>query len=206
MQHKIQIFRNFLERACIYNLVQWLLGEDNVKNRYVSEFLRPEPNAIVLDIGCGPGTMIKYLPHSVKYYGFDHNRNYIEHAKECFPGRGVFLCKDVNDEELLRDLPAVDLIIAMGILHHLDDGECIKLFNFASKIMKKNARMITFDGCYVENQSKIATYLLKKDRGKYVRTLFEYERLAASCFPKVKSTVSHDLLRVPYTHLIMECS
>jgi hypothetical protein len=48
-------------------------------------------------------------------------------------------------------------------------------------------------------------WLLAKDRGKFVRTREEYLRLALARFSKVESHVRHDLLRIPYTHLIMRC-
>ena len=44
-----------------------------------------------------------------------------------------------------------------------------------------------------------------KDRGKFVRTREEYLRLASARFPKVEPHLRHDLLRIPYTHLIMRC-
>jgi hypothetical protein len=47
--------------------------------------------------------------------------------------------------------------------------------------------------------------MLAKDRGKFVRTRDEYLRLASTRFSKVEPHLRHDLLRVPYTHLIMRC-
>ena len=44
------------------------------------------------------------------------------------------------------------------------------------------------------------------DRGKFVRALDNYQRLASACFAKVEPHLRHDLLRLPYTHLIMCCS
>ena len=39
-----------------------------------------------------------------------------------------------------------------------------------------------------------------------MRAAAEYERLAREAFPVVVRTVRHDLLRVPYTHAILECT
>lgn len=66
--------------------------------------------------------------------------------------------------------------------------------------------MITNDGCYLANQSAIKKYLLSRDRGRYVRTQPEYERLARTSFQNVRANLREDVLRIPYTHLILECT
>ena len=38
-------------------------------------------NIDILDIGCGPGNMIKNLSYN-KYYGFDTDKKYINYAKK----------------------------------------------------------------------------------------------------------------------------
>jgi hypothetical protein len=48
--------------------------------------------------------------------------------------------------------------------------------------------------------------LLDKDRGKFVRTEPGYRAIATSVFPRVACTVLHDMFRLPYTVIIMECS
>jgi hypothetical protein len=66
--------------------------------------------------------------------------------------------------------------------------------------------MITNDGCYMPKQSAAKRYLLSRDRGEFVRTQAEYEALAHSWFQNVQSNIREDVLRIPYTHLIMECT
>jgi len=46
---------------------------------------------------------------------------------------------------------------------------------------------------------------VSRDRGQYVRESAEYAMLAAQVFPEVRSFVRHDLLRIPYTHVILQC-
>ena len=65
--------------------------------------------------------------------------------------------------------------------------------------------MITNDGCYAPGQSAAKRFLLSRDRGRYVRTEREYLELAARYFGKVKPNIREDVLRIPYTHLILEC-
>lgn len=56
---------------------------------------------------------------------------------------------------------------------------------------------MTFDGCFVPDQSRLARWVLRQDRGKFVRQRHEYERLAATSFSKLDTHVRHDLLRIP---------
>ena len=53
----------------------------------------------------------------------------------------------------------------------------------------------------------LATRLaLGLDRGRFVRDRQQYEDLARAHFTVLTSHLRHDLLRIPYTHLIMECA
>src|SRR5205823_7002829 len=95
---------------------------------------------------------------------------------------------------------------ATGVLHHLDDKEAIDLFQVARAALKPGGKLITFDGCFCEGQSRIARYLLERDRGKFVRTAEAYVALARKAFENVEVTLRHDLLRLPYSHIIMKCT
>jgi cyclopropane fatty-acyl-phospholipid synthase-like methyltransferase len=198
--------RSILKQASIYNLFQWCVGADKARMKCVRDFVCPTPHMRVLDIGCGPGKMIEYFPDTIEYYGFDFNQNYIDHARREYGDRGTFICSDVNDADLLKNLPECDVVMAIGLVHHLEDIECVKLFDFAKKQMKKGGRLITFDGCYTENQSKIAKFLLDHDRGQNIRTQEGYESLAKESFKNIKTTIANNLMRLPYTFIIMECS
>jgi hypothetical protein len=46
---------------------------------------------------------------------------------------------------------------------------------------------------------------LARDRGEYVRSEQEYVRIASQVFGNVEAAVQHDLLSIPYTHLILSC-
>ena len=98
-----------------------------------------------------------------------------------------------------------DVVIAHGVLHHLDDDAAATLFGVARRALKPGGRLVTFDGCFAEGQSALARLFLSLDRGRHVRSRDAYERLARGEFDQVESFVRHDLIRIPYTHLIMEC-
>ena len=96
-------------------------------------------------------------------------------------------------------------MLATGVLHHLDDDRAVSLFNLARRALKPGGRLVTYDGCFVAGQPKLARFVVSRDRGQYVRESAEYAKLAAQVFTQVRSFVRHDLLRIPYTHVILQC-
>lgn len=169
---------------------------------YVSDYVQPVAGEKVLDIGCGPGDILNYLP-PVNYLGFDINADYIKAAQKRFGKRGRFFCGDVGLAAIDEEAGTFDLVMATGVLHHLDDGRAAQLFELAYKALRPGGRLITYDGCYVAGQPRLARFVVSHDRGEFVRRREDYTRLAAGCFSKVEAFVRHDLLRIPYTHLIM---
>jgi cyclopropane fatty-acyl-phospholipid synthase-like methyltransferase len=98
-----------------------------------------------------------------------------------------------------------DTVLALGILHHLDDAEASTLFSIAAQALKPGGRLITVDGVWVEGQSSVVKYLLSRDRGQFVRKIAEYQKLGAGHFAQMQAQVRHDLLRIPYSLLVLEC-
>jgi SAM-dependent methyltransferase len=191
-----------LERPGVYSLFRRLVGRDTARSVYAREHLRLAPGQRVLDLGCGPGDILQFLP-AVDYVGYDINPAYIERARKRFGERGRFFCAAVGESLPLDG--AFDVVIAHGVLHHLDDEAARALFRVARRALKPAGRLVTFDGCYAEGQSALARLFLSLDRGRHVRGREAYEKLARSAFDDVRSFVRHDLIRIPYTHLIMEC-
>jgi SAM-dependent methyltransferase len=194
-----------LDRAGVYGALQKLLLRSGSRERYVREFVRPFPGCRILDIGCGPADILEYLPQSVgAYAGFDMNPGYIEAARRRWGGRGSFRCEKVEAATLPAG-EAYDIVLANGIVHHLDDAEAGQLFAIARLALKPGGRLVTYDNVYLEGQHWFARWLIGRDRGRAVRTRAAYEALAHASFPRVDSAVLHDTLRVPYTILIMTC-
>jgi len=203
MKISLPDIRSVLAFPAAYSLFSNLIGGRACSLNYVEKHIRPRDGDKILDIGCGPCDILEYLPR-VEYLGFDMNQKYIENATKRFGNRGTFVCKKLS-RELSEELSAFDIILATGVLHHLDDDEAIQLFELALSTLKPGGRLITLDGCYMKGQSWIATLILSKDRGKYVRTKDEYVSLASKQFKNVRVSIHDDLIRIPYTHIIMEC-
>jgi SAM-dependent methyltransferase len=195
--------KSILSASWAYRLFGAAIGAHFARDRFASLYVRPSAGQRVLDIGCGTGDLVPYLPGTV-YVGFDASPIYIAAARSLHGDRGRFICQRVRDH-VVENLAGFDVAIASGVLHHLDDAEALQLFRIAHASLKPGGRLVTYDGCYTDTQGAAARFLLSHDRGEHVRTEDAYRRLASQIFEHVQASLRDDLLRIPYTHIILEC-
>lgn len=124
-------------------------------------------------------------------------------ARKSFP-HAQFVCERVSQFSLAKQ-QSFDAVLAIGIVHHLDDQEARQLFQIAYDALESGGKLVTFDGVWTSDQSPVGRWFLVRDRGGYLRTEAEYVQIASAVFANVRASVRHDLLRIPYTHLILEC-
>ncbi|PJA28215.1 MAG: hypothetical protein CO188_10070 [Zetaproteobacteria bacterium CG_4_9_14_3_um_filter_54_145] len=196
--------RSILSHPAMYNFTQNFLGVRKARKILTTEYFPKREGLRVLDIGCGTAEILEFLPDDVHYVGFDASSEYIDQAKRRFGHRGEFFADLVNSAHL-DHLGKFDVVLAFGVLHHLDEHEATTLFDLAYQALDQNGTVITVDPCFTPKQSAIARWLIEHDRGQNVRNESGYQKLAKNNFPFTSSTPRHDLLRVPYTYLIMSC-
>ncbi len=194
---------SLLSFPAIYRLFQDLTGAKAGRKRVIDEYIRPYPEARILDLGCGPADYFAEMIDA-DYTGIDHSAAYIDAALMRFRGRGRFIVGDVT-QFALEEPGSFDIVIAAGLIHHLDNEQAREVHRSAARLLKPQGRMVTIDPAYVSGQSVIARYLIDRDRGLHVRTIEAYAGLAGAIFPSVSAHMRQDLLRIPYTHCILEC-
>ena len=194
--------RAILSHPFIYSAFQSMMGAHQSRRRFVKIFVKSFPGMRILDIGCGPAEILDYMPE-VDYYGFDINNDYINHAQKKFGSRGEFHCKSLQMTDL-ESLPLFDVVLALGLLHHLDDAAAVDAMELAAKALKPGGRLLTIDPCLDPSQNPIARLLICGDRGQNVRDKAGYEELASVFFESPRVEVHHTAW-IPYTHCIMEC-
>lgn len=195
--------RFILKYSFLYTSYQYIVGGIRARRLFVQNDVPVKPGARVLDIGCGPGDILNFLPE-VTYVGIDLDANYISTARKKYP-QHTFYCTGVEALDI-ENLGNFDLVIATGVVHHLDDKQAFELFDIARKTLKKSGKLITFDGCYIENQNPISKKFLEMDRGNYVRNESAYKELAKKHFKTVNTKIDETYFRIPYTSIIMTCS
>lgn len=190
-----------LEIADIYHACQKMGGFFNARLKAFHDYLDFSGVHRIFDIGCGPGHIIKHIPERIDYIGFDIDHRYIESANHQFGNRGRFVVRNF-DSSAAGDYGQPDLILMNGVLHHMDD-RCARtnLENIAA-VLTDHGVFFAIDGCYRTGQNPLIHYLLKKDRGQFVRTALGYQNLVSAVFPQTEVFVREDLSWVPYTFAI----
>ena len=196
--------KSMLDKPGFYRLFTDMVGARRARAIFVEKYIRPKKGDKVLDIACGIGDILEQLP-SIQYHGFDMNQAYINAAIGRFGNRGSFSCGKIT-RDALKEPSAFDIVLASAVLHHLDDDVALELFELSHSSLKTGGRLITFDGCHVDRQPLMERLIFSMDRGKHVRTEENYKSLASKLFSDVKINIHHDLLRIPYTHIVMECT
>jgi cyclopropane fatty-acyl-phospholipid synthase-like methyltransferase len=198
----IEAIREVLSLPWAYQSFWHLVGGVKRNRVLVRDYIRPQAGDRILDIGCGPGSMAPFLPDS-EYLGVDASAEYIDEARRRFP-QMQFACQRVSQYNLAQR-NHFDIVLALGVLHHLDDAEAVTLFQIARDALRPGGRLVTIDGVWTDDQSQLVKYLLSRDRGRFVRTEAKYRELAAKVFSNIESSVQHDLLRIPYSQVILKC-
>ena len=201
MSQKTDRIYSLLSNTFLYSFVQRIMSGTSFREKIVKKYIKKDKST-VLDIGCGPADILDSLP-SVKYFGYDINSNYINHAKKKYKDRGNFYCKKFTSADI-KKLPRFDHVLLFGILHHLNDDEIKNLMKLLKKILKKNGDIITEDPILIEKQNPIAKFIIKKDRGNNVRSKKEYLKIISKYFKKINSKIYHQKF-IPYTWFVMLC-
>lgn len=203
MSHRASGPYRFLEMSALYEVLQRVLGADAARKRFVSQVLRLASGMHILDIGCGPGSIVNYLPADIAYTGYDLNAGYIETARQRYGSRARFFHARVGEEPAEIEASSFDLVIAKGILHHLNDDEARQLLRAAFRYVRPGAFFVSLDGVRHEGQNLFSRVLISLDRGGAVRDPQGYERLVREQTSEVEGLLVTDWLAVPYSHYIM---
>ena len=158
----------------------------------------------VLDIGCGPTEIINFLPE-IDYTGLDLSESYIFAPKTKYPSKHTFICADVS-HLIDNKIGKFDLIMANGLLHHLDDQTVMSLISSVHNLLNNGGRFVKIERCYTQKQSILTKFMLNNDRGDFVLLELDYIELASSTGLSVKSNIYNSLLYIADTHIVMEMS
>lgn len=196
--------KSLLNFSVFFDYFRDIGGGERFNRILVSEYLPRLDHVSLLDLGCGTGTIINHIPKSVHYRGVDINDKYIEAARERYSGMGDFVCTDL---ERYDSEDRFDVIICIGVLHHLANDSASRLISKATQLLKSGGTMLTCDGVFLKDQPWLAGFLLKNDRGAFVRSIEGYSNLWQEAgIDRPTFSIRQDLLRIPFSHIIFKYS
>ena len=189
-----------LSSPVVYIALQRLVGSDRLRRLCLDRYLHLVPGEKVLDIGCGPGYILDFMP-DVDFIGFDTEQRYIDYARRRYGDRGQFHCTTFTEEHVRQHGP-FDAVMLMGILHHLNDAESRNLLRLLTKCLSEKGRIVALDPCFTDSQSRIARWMADHDRGQFVRTSEGYADLFTGLLTCRETAVVSNTCRIPSTEII----
>lgn len=201
-------FRDWVfERPKLYFIFQTLVSKSGDPKSSVKWIFGLDHEDRVLDIGCGEGRKAGYIASQVsEYVGFDNNPQYVDSCNlrlSKIPTAKAYLAS--AEEDTFGTQGKFTLAMASGVLHHLDSTIIHQLLNNVAQVLGDGGRFVAIEPCFHPNQSLIARLMIAADRGRFVRDVEGYTALLGHFFSNVESRIHFNLLRVPYTHVILTC-
>ena len=118
-----------------------------------------------------------------RYVGVDVSEAYIERAQRLYGDRAEFRVGDAT--RLDDDLRGFDLVLAFGVVHHLDDDGARAFWKGAAGHSPSAVRSVEVDPTFPGSTAARPVRHLR-DRGNSVRSAEEYARLAKGACGEVR--------------------
>lgn len=201
--------KRFISFGWIYELVQFVAGANIYRTKMVSEYIKPFEGCKILDIGCGTGEYVKFIDkfcRKYEYYGFDSEANYIERGKAIFKDRPeIHLRHQMLTEETINEIGQFDIVIAIGVMHHMNDEVVLSLLKTAKAALKEGGRLVTYDPGRFEDEKFMETFFANHDRGRNIRPQSGYAMLISKVFSNFKG-FEPMLTYYPVRNVVFECT
>ena len=198
------MLKNLLKHPFLYESFMNLLGGVKSRKIIIKDYMGLYPGTELLDLGCGPAEILRCMNCKVNYTGIDASEDYINAAQKKFTEQ-QFIRTTFDSNTKLNG--KFDVVLAIGLIHHLDDETSRNLIINASKVLKDGGKLITFDNVLYKGQGWLNRLIIKQDRVNYIRNLRNYSRLfPQNSFTEIQFDLREDLLRIPYSHVISICT
>ncbi len=194
-------FSRMFDNAKLYELFQFAAASRKNQQFITERIINPAGISEVLDFGCGVGYH-SGLFKSGNYLGIEPINSCIDLAKRKYAKSNVTFVKGDHLHLKTLESNSFDLVIAIGVIHHIDNDIFSVLVQEVHRILKPGGRFTTFDPVFHPKQSRISRWIVKRDRGEWVRTESDYVNPLKSYFlERIEANIYTDLLRFPYDHL-----
>lgn len=191
--------------ARLYELFQFWIGRRGLSEIVHHKIIKPQGVKKILDFGCGIGYHSTEFPNS-EYLGIEPLQGCVDKANKMFKNsKNSFI---LGDHTTLKSIPdsSFDLIIAIGVLHHINDSIFDEFIRESHRILKSGGRLTTLDPVYHKNQSLISKWVVSRDRGNWVRNVDGYLGPIRKMYRQEPThKIYTNLLKIPYDHISIEC-
>ena len=189
-----------------YRVFQDTLGGERARAEFGRLYFTEFADKHVLEVGCGPGTWVSEMSAVQSYTGVDWNAAHIAKARSRFnTSQYAFFCGDVSESGALPD-QRFDVICAFGLLHHLDDLQARNLLEAVKAKLVSGGKFLAIEPVYHEGQHWFARFMKNRDSGQNIRTESGYRELLDGQFAETSTQLHTDMLRVPYSHCVLQAT
>ena len=179
----------------MFNLVRSITDSRNHLIHIIRKELNAEDNEKILDVGCGLGNFSPAVRKN--YMGIDFNPSFISFAKKNYGNDDKkFFVMDAKKMKFKDKY--FDKSIFISMLHHFSEQDNSEILKEIARITKKYTVLIDL----IPTKRPIAGFLVKMDRGEYVRPLEEQKRIIQKHFKIVKLNIIEASLS---SHSVMVC-
>lgn len=160
-----------------------------VRKKIIRRYVGKRKLRKILDAGCGTGILSR--PFSKKqYYGVDIDKDIIWYAQKKRPGY-KFLTGDLTNLNIKQKF---DLVLIVGVLHHLSDNDINKFFHNLFHLMNLNAKIIIIEAIPPLLKFNIIGQLLRwSDKGKFIRRIEQYQKLISPSFKIIEKKTATEV-------------
>lgn len=190
----------------VYDLFQDFVGANALKERFIKKYIPSDKPVRLLEIGCGPGKNLDYMPPNVEYVGCDLSEEYIAHATKKYGNRAKFYCSSVADMgSLERD--KFDIVMSTGVLHHLNDSLVHALCRECGLVLNEGGVFLAQEPCWTSTQSWVDRTVMSFDRGEDIRSIDGYANLLKESFENVEGhELATDVIIYPTSGCVIQAS
>jgi SAM-dependent methyltransferase len=185
----VKIGHQLLSNPKVYDVFQYCVGSYRFRKRFITS-IGISKKSQVIELGCGTGISLESIDNN-HYTGIDISQQYLEKARTRNE-RTTLIKGDVSDASTFKNLYAgkADIILALGLWHHLNDSQVYNTLINVSKIAQIGTRLYFHDPFIDKFSSRSAVWIAKNDRGKYLRSVLELSEIATAAGYKIEYQIS----------------
>jgi SAM-dependent methyltransferase len=161
-----------MHHAFVYDKVRPLLVGGVDLSPLYEQIQRPD--AVILDVGCGTGSALRYLDAFESYVGIDTDPIAVGHARSRYESSKASFSAQICTPDDVRRVAPTHAVLA-GVLHHLSDDEAANLLK-SLRESPRLERVLTADIVFLPGHP-LGNLLASIDRGEFCRDERGYRKL-----------------------------